>query len=72
MVAPEVVVRIDPDAAALSAAELAAALRSEAPRVFVGADRLDEDVVTINPMCLEEAEREHVVDRFRAHLERAA
>ncbi|MEY7852185.1 aminotransferase class V-fold PLP-dependent enzyme [Natrarchaeobius sp. A-rgal3] len=66
-VSPEVTVRIDPAAAALSATELTGALRSETPRVFVGADRLDEDTITINPMCLEGDEVEYFLDRIRAH-----
>ncbi|RQG94234.1 aminotransferase class V-fold PLP-dependent enzyme [Natrarchaeobius chitinivorans] len=70
-VASEVVVRIDPETAACTATELVGDLRSETPRVFVGADRLDENVVTINPMCLDEPEREYVVERLRTHLELA-
>ncbi|RQG86666.1 aminotransferase class V-fold PLP-dependent enzyme [Natrarchaeobius halalkaliphilus] len=66
-VAPETIVRIDPDEAGISASELVRALRSENPRVFVGADRLDENVVTINPMCLEDGEPGYVLDRIWAH-----
>ncbi|RQG99185.1 aminotransferase class V-fold PLP-dependent enzyme [Natrarchaeobius oligotrophus] len=67
-VASEIVVRVDPNVAARSATELVGALRSEIPRVFVGADRLDDDVVTINPMCLEDGDREYVVDRIESYL----
>ncbi|RQG86691.1 aminotransferase class V-fold PLP-dependent enzyme [Natrarchaeobius halalkaliphilus] len=69
-VASEVEVHVDSDTAACSATELVRGLRSESPRIFVGADRLDEAVVTINPMCLEDGERDYVVDRVRTHLER--
>ncbi|ELY83110.1 aminotransferase class V-fold PLP-dependent enzyme [Natrinema altunense] len=67
-VAPEVVVHVDTTAAACSATQLVRTLRTESPRVFVGADRLDEDVVTINPMCLTEAELDHVIARIRSSL----
>ncbi|WP_049923522.1 aminotransferase class V-fold PLP-dependent enzyme [Halopiger djelfimassiliensis] len=67
-VAPEVVVHIDPAGTPCSATELVRTLRAETPRVFVGADRLDEDVITINPMCLDDSELEYVIDRLRTHL----
>ncbi|PCR91997.1 aminotransferase class V-fold PLP-dependent enzyme [Natrinema ejinorense] len=67
-VAPAVAVHVDTAVAACSATELVRTLRAESPRVFVGADRLDEDVVTINPMCLEESELDHVIDRVSSHL----
>ncbi len=67
-VAPEVVVHVDTTAAACSATQLVRTLRTESPRVFVGADRLDEDIVTINPMCLTEAELDHVIARIRSSL----
>ncbi|WP_247004339.1 aminotransferase class V-fold PLP-dependent enzyme [Halosolutus gelatinilyticus] len=66
-VAPEALVRVDRAEADTSAADLVRALRAERPRVFVGADRLDEDAFTINPMCLDDDEAEYVVDRIRAH-----
>ncbi|ELZ04728.1 selenocysteine synthase [Natrialba chahannaoensis JCM 10990] len=63
-VAPEIVVHVDPGEASLSATTLVGDLRRETPRIFVGADRLDEDVFTINPMCLTEDEAAHVVARI--------
>ncbi|SER37189.1 aminotransferase class V-fold PLP-dependent enzyme [Natrinema salaciae] len=67
-VAPQVAVHVDSAASTCSATELVRALRAESPRVFVGADRLDEDVFTINPMCLGASELDHVIDRVRSHL----
>ncbi|ELZ05404.1 aminotransferase class V-fold PLP-dependent enzyme [Natrialba asiatica] len=66
-VAPTVVVSIDPTDAACSATELVRSLRAENPRVFVGADRLDADILTINPMCLDDDEVPYVLERIRAH-----
>jgi D-glucosaminate-6-phosphate ammonia-lyase len=66
-VSPEVNVRIDPTVANLSAIELSGTLRSENPRIFVGTDRLDDDTVTINPMCLEDDEVDYLIDRIRVH-----
>jgi L-seryl-tRNA(Ser) seleniumtransferase len=67
-VAPEVVIRVDPSAG-VSAADLVRSLRREDPRVYVGADRLDESIFTVNPMCLDDAEAEYVVERIRANLQ---
>jgi len=67
-VAPEVSVVVDPDVAGLTAATLARELRREEPRVFVGADGIDDGVVTINPMCLTDEETDYVVDRIVSML----
>ncbi|TYT61667.1 aminotransferase class V-fold PLP-dependent enzyme [Natrialba swarupiae] len=66
-VAPEVVVRVDSDAARSSATNLVRALRAETPRIFVGSDRLEEGIVTISPLCLEAGEIDYVLERIRAH-----
>ncbi|RQG93546.1 aminotransferase class V-fold PLP-dependent enzyme [Natrarchaeobius chitinivorans] len=65
-VSPEVVVHIVPSEAGVSATDLVRALRRENPRVFVGTDRLDENIVTINPMCLTDEEADYVLDRIEA------
>ena len=67
-VAPEVIVTVDPDAAGISATRLARALREERPRVFVGADGIDEGQVTVNPMCLTDEEADYVVERVRSQV----
>ncbi|MFU8868936.1 aminotransferase class V-fold PLP-dependent enzyme [Natronococcus sp.] len=59
---------VDPDRAATDATALVGSLRRETPRVFVGADRLDDDEFTIDPMCLTDDEADYVVDRIRATL----
>ncbi|TYL37941.1 L-seryl-tRNA selenium transferase [Natronococcus pandeyae] len=64
----QVVATVDPDRAATDATGLVGALRRETPRVFVGADRLDDDEFTVNPMCLADDEADYVVDRIRATL----
>ncbi|MWV41976.1 DegT/DnrJ/EryC1/StrS family aminotransferase [Natrialba sp. INN-245] len=66
-VAPEVVVRVDSDAARSSATNLVRVLRAETPRIFVGSDRLDEEVVMISPLCLEAGEIDYLLERIRAH-----
>jgi len=66
-VAPEVRVTVDPDAAGGSAVEIVRALRREEPRVFVGADDVDDGAFAINPMCLADEEAEYVVERIRAN-----
>ncbi|RQG99229.1 aminotransferase class V-fold PLP-dependent enzyme [Natrarchaeobius oligotrophus] len=71
-VAPEVVVRVDPSETGVSATELVRALHDENPRVFVGTDRLDEGILTINPMCLDDEEAEYVVGRISDHVESAS
>lgn len=63
-------VAVELRAADTDAVELAHALRGEDPRVFVGTDRLDENVVTLNPMCLTDEHAAHVVDRVVAHAEK--
>ena len=65
-VAPEVVVRVEPSAG-VSAAELVRNLRLEEPQVYVGADRLGESTFTINPMCMDDAEADYVIERVRAN-----
>lgn len=67
-VAPEVYVRIDEESAPRSAVELVRALETEDPRVFVGADNLDDGQIVLNPMCLTDAETEYVVERLMHYL----
>lgn len=67
-VAPEVVVTVDEADAGVDATTLVGDLRRETPRVFVGADSLDDDAFTINPMCLAAEEAEYVVERIVANL----
>ncbi len=65
-VAPEVVVRVDSDAARSSATNLVRALRAETPRIFVGSDRLGGYCDDL-PLCLEAGEIDYVLERIRAH-----
>jgi len=67
-VAPTVPVTVDEDEAPVTTAELVRGLREETPRIFVGADELDEARFTINPMCLPDERVEHVIERIRARL----
>ncbi|WP_436931511.1 aminotransferase class V-fold PLP-dependent enzyme [Halosimplex halobium] len=67
-VAPTVSVAVDAERAGVSAADLVLALRREDPRVFVGADGVDDGTVTVSPMCLTDDEAEYVVERVRANL----
>ncbi|EMA46571.1 aminotransferase class V-fold PLP-dependent enzyme [Halobiforma nitratireducens] len=71
-VAPEVVVHVDPGETGLSATELVRALHDDRPRVFVGTDRLDDGIVTINPMCLDDDETAYVVTRITDHVDAAS
>ncbi|WP_306061569.1 aminotransferase class V-fold PLP-dependent enzyme [Natronococcus wangiae] len=64
----QVTASVDPDRAATDATGLVGSLRRETPRVFVGADRLDDDEFTVNPACLTDEEVDYVVDRIRATL----
>jgi len=64
-VAPVVEVTLDDTR---SAKELVAALRAEDPRVYVGADGMGDNVIAINPMCLDDEELTYVVDRIEANL----
>lgn len=56
-------------AAGPDAVDLASLLRKEDPRVFVGTDRLEENLIMLNPMCLTDDEAEYVVDRILARLD---
>ena len=67
-VAPEMAEFLDPDTAGTTAATLARDLRQEDPRVFVGADAIDDGLVTINPMCLTDEEADYVVERIESYL----
>jgi len=67
-VAPTVPVTVDEAEAPVTTAELVRGLREETPRIFVGADELDEARFTINPMCLPDEHVEYVLERIRARL----
>ncbi|MXV60481.1 aminotransferase class V-fold PLP-dependent enzyme [Natronorubrum sp. JWXQ-INN-674] len=67
-VAPEVVVSVDASVADSSAVDIVRGLRTEHPRIYVGADDLDADALTINPMCLTDDEAEYVLERLRTYL----
>ena len=67
-VAPTVPVTVDEAEAPVTTAELVRGLREETPRIFVGADELDEARFTINPMCLPDEQVEYVLERIRARL----
>jgi len=43
------------------------ALRDETPRVFVGADDLDDGQFSVSPVGLTDAEAEYLVDRVLAN-----
>lgn len=65
-VAPEVVVTVAATRDGPDATEIVRQLRRETPRVFVGADGLDDGVFTVNPTCLDSDEASYVVERIRA------
>lgn len=68
-VAPEVVVDVAASGVGVDATELARTLRDEDPRVYVGTDALPDGEIVVNPMCLDDAEAEHVIDRIVANVE---
>ncbi|WP_266081380.1 aminotransferase class V-fold PLP-dependent enzyme [Haladaptatus caseinilyticus] len=68
-VAPEVVVSVDAEAAGVTATDIVGGLRSEEPRVFVGADALPAGEFTVNPMCLTDDEATYAVERITAQAE---
>jgi L-seryl-tRNA(Ser) seleniumtransferase len=67
MVAPEVYVEVDADAAGIDATELVRELRQENPRIFVGPDQIHEGALTVNPMCLTDEEADYVVERLLSY-----
>jgi len=66
--ASTVSVSVDEDEAPVTTTELVRGLREERPRIFVGADELDEARFTVNPMCLPDEHVGYVVERIRARL----
>ncbi len=62
--APVVELSLDPAVIDHSATEIAADLRSQDPRLFVGSDRLTEEMIVLNPMCLTDEEVEYVLERL--------
>lgn len=67
-VAPEVVVTLDEASLETTATTVVRGLRTESPRIYVGADDLHLNAFTINPMCLTDDEASYVVDRIRTYL----
>lgn len=63
-----VYVRLDPEAADLTTADLLVQLRQEDPRVFLGSDYLERSEFTVSPMALTDEEADHVVDRILARV----
>lgn len=61
---PEIEVTVDDSVVGMSATELVGLLRDENPRIFVGADALDDGKFTINPMCLDDDEASYIADRI--------
>jgi D-glucosaminate-6-phosphate ammonia-lyase len=61
---PTVVVPIE-DADQSSAEGLVRRLRNERPRIIVGEQHVDDDVVTLDPRCLHDDQLPVVVDRVR-------
>ncbi len=47
--------------------ELVQSLRDESPRVYVGADNLDEGQFAVSPVCLTDEEAEYLVERVLAN-----
>jgi L-seryl-tRNA(Ser) seleniumtransferase len=66
--APTVEVTVDESVAGTTIVDLVGTLRREDPRVFVGADALDEHQFSVNPMCLTDEEADYVIERVRANL----
>lgn len=67
-VAPEVVVVVDEETVGRTTGDVVGALRRETPRVFVGADAIDDGQFTMNPMCLTDDEADYAVQRVVAHV----
>ncbi len=65
---PMVDVTLDRRASNRSALELARALQSGSPAIYVNAGRLDEGVLRFGPMCLEDADPPRIAARLRALL----
>jgi L-seryl-tRNA(Ser) seleniumtransferase len=65
--APTVEVAVDEAVTDVSTVDLVGALRREKPRVFVGADAVDDAQFTVNPMCLTDEEADYVTERIRAN-----
>lgn len=63
-VSPVAVLSLTESQTQLTAVELAATLRSEDPRVFLGADDAHEGNLSVNPMCLSEEETDYVIERL--------
>lgn len=68
MVAPELTVEVHPNVTETNAVELVGSLRTEDPRIFVGSDELQDDLLTVNPMCLTDAEAAYVAERIHHYL----
>ncbi|SDR04800.1 aminotransferase class V-fold PLP-dependent enzyme [Natronobacterium texcoconense] len=66
-VTPEVVVSPE-TTTETSATTVVRELREETPRIYVGADDLDRNQFTVNPMCLTDEEADYVIERLRDHL----
>lgn len=67
--APVAVVTVEAAAAGVDAVSFARQLRRDDPRVFVGSDRLDEGMFTVDPTCLTDEEAAYVVERVRSAIE---
>jgi len=52
-----------------SAAELVRSLREEDPRVYVGADDVQDGVFTVNPRCLTDEDADYLVERVLSYVE---
>ena len=69
---PEVVTdvraRIETDATDGESVEFVRTLRTENPRVYVGADTIHDDEFTVNPVSLTDEEADYLVDRVLAVL----
>ena len=66
--APTVEVTVDEAVTGVSTVDLVGALRREDPRVFVGADAVDDARFTVNPICLTDEEADYVTERIGATL----
>jgi L-seryl-tRNA(Ser) seleniumtransferase len=67
--APTAIVTLNESVIGLDATTLVANLRRENPRIFVGADKIEENQFTVNPMCLAEGDTEYVIERLLYYLE---
>lgn len=61
-------VTVDKDRAEQSATDVVRGLRTEDPRVYVGADDVRDGRFTVNPMCLSDDDADYLVERVLSYV----